>query len=94
MTLDKTSIPAGPVKFIIDNDGASLHEAVLEPAGVDDEPLEANGKESELEDIAPGTKSNLFEWTITAPGKYQLACHVTEGLDHFTHGMVSTFTVT
>jgi uncharacterized cupredoxin-like copper-binding protein len=92
--MDKTSIPAGPVKFIIDNAGAETHEVVLEPAGVDDEPFSLNGKESEAEDIEAG-KSATLEWTIDKPGQYQLACHIKEGsADHYAAGMVTTFTVT
>jgi hypothetical protein len=33
------------VKFIIENAGKEKHEAVVELAGADDKPLEANGKE-------------------------------------------------
>ena len=88
--LDKTSIPAGPVKFIIMNEGTVTHEVVLEPAGAKDEPFEKDGKVSEAEDIEPGTSTTL-EWTIDAPGEYQLACYI-EG--HFEAGMVTTFTVT
>ena len=94
VVMDKTSIPAGPVKFIIDNAGAVVHEVVLEPAGVDDQPFEANGKASEVEDIASGASATL-EWTIDTPGDYQLACHIKEGNeDHYAAGMVTTFTVT
>ena len=94
VVMDKTSIPAGPVKFIIDNAGAEVHEVVLEPAGVDDEPFEVNGKASEAEDIASGASATL-EWTIDKPGEYQLACHITENNeDHYASGMVTTFTVT
>lgn len=88
--MDKTSIPAGPVKFLFDNAGAITHEVVLEAAGADDAPFEANGEESEVEDIESG-KSATLEWTIDEPGQYQLACHI-EG--HFEAGMVTTFTVT
>lgn len=92
--MDKTSIPAGPVKFIIDNAGAAVHEVVLEPAGVDDQPFEVSGKASEIEDIASGASATL-EWTIDTPGDYQLACHIKEGNeDHYASGMVTTFTVT
>jgi uncharacterized cupredoxin-like copper-binding protein len=92
--MDKTSIPAGPVKFLIDNAGALKHELVLEPAGVDDQPFEANGKASEAEGIEAG-KSATLEWTIDKPGQYQLACHVKENnVDHYATGMVTTFTVT
>jgi plastocyanin len=91
--MDKTSIPAGPVKFIFENTGKETHEAVLEPAGANDEPFEANGKESEVEDVEPGTSKTL-EWTIDQPGEYQLGCHINENNeDHFALGMVQTFTV-
>ena len=91
--MDKTSIPAGPVKFIFENAGNETHEAVLEPAGANDEPFEADGKESEVEDVAPGTSATL-EWTIDQPGEYQLGCHINENNeDHFALGMVQAFTV-
>jgi len=92
--MDKTSIPAGPVKFIFDNAGKETHEAVLEPAGANDEPFsDADGKESEVEDVEVGTSKTL-EWTLE-PGEYQLGCHINEnGEDHFELGMVQTFTVT
>jgi uncharacterized cupredoxin-like copper-binding protein len=92
--MDKTSIPAGPVRFIFENAGNETHEAVLEPAGAVNEPFEANGKESEVEDVMPGQTATL-EWTIDQPGEYQLGCHITENdEDHFALGMVTTFTVT
>ncbi len=92
--MDKTSIPAGPVKFIIDNAGKEKHEVVLEPAGSNDEPLEAGGKAAEAEDIEAG-KSATLEWTIDQPGDYQLGCHINENNeDHFALGMLTTFSVT
>ena len=92
--LDKTSIPAGPVKFIIDNVGKVKHELVLEPAGINDEPFEVDGKASEAENIEPGASATL-EWTIDKAGDYQLACHISENNeDHYASGMVATFTAT
>lgn len=88
--MDKTSVPAGPVTFIIDNTGAVVHEVVLEPVGAKDEPFEVGGKKSEAEDIDAG-KSAMLEWTIDQAGQYQLACYVP---GHFEAGMVTTFTVT
>ncbi len=98
MVMDQTSIPAGQVVFLIENAGAEKHEVVLERAGVDDEPFESEGQESEVEDIEPGASATL-EWTIDEPGDYQLACHIVEeelGVtqDHYKNGMVVTFTVT
>jgi uncharacterized cupredoxin-like copper-binding protein len=85
------SAPAGtPIIFTITNTGTLLHELVLEPSDGGDAPLEANGVESEAEDIEPGQTVTL-EWTVTEPGEYQLACYV-EG--HFEAGMVAAFTVT
>ncbi len=92
--MDKTSIPAGPVKFIIDNTGKEKHEVVLEPADTNDQPLEAGGKAAEAEDIEAGASATL-EWTIDQPGDYQLGCHMNENnVDHFALGMVTKFTVT
>ena len=92
--MDKTRIPAGPVKFIIDNAGNEKHEVVLEPSGVNDEPFEANGKVSEAEDIEAGKPATL-EWTLDKAGEYQLACHINENnQDHYANGMVMKFTVT
>ncbi|MCB0214457.1 MAG: cupredoxin domain-containing protein [Anaerolineae bacterium] len=92
--MDKTSIPAGPMKFIFENAGTEKHEAVLEPAGANDEPFEVNGKESEVEDVMPGETATL-EWTIDQPGQYQLGCHINENNeDHYALGMVQTFSVT
>jgi uncharacterized cupredoxin-like copper-binding protein len=80
--------------FAVGNEGAAVHEFVIEPAGKVDEPLEAevNGeeRESEIEDIAPGETDEL-EWTFTEPGRYQFACHVP---GHFEAGMVVEVEVT
>jgi uncharacterized cupredoxin-like copper-binding protein len=94
--LDKSTIPAGAVKFEIENIGTEVHEVVLEPAGAHDEPFDVNGEESEAEDIQPGAKATL-EWTLDQPGDYQLACYVTnegDAEDHAMKGMITKFTVT
>jgi uncharacterized cupredoxin-like copper-binding protein len=94
VAMDKNTIPAGPVTFQIQNDGKETHEVVLEPAGVNDEPFEANGKASEAEDIPAGGTATL-DWTIDKAGQYQLACHINENNeDHYASGMVTTFDVT
>jgi uncharacterized cupredoxin-like copper-binding protein len=90
ISMDKTSIPAGPVKFVIQNVGSLTHEVVLEPADVVDEPFTANDKESEAENIEPGQSATL-EWTIDTPGQYQLGCHTPA---HYEQGMFTNFTVT
>jgi uncharacterized cupredoxin-like copper-binding protein len=83
-----------PYVFAVGNEGAAVHEFVIEPAGAVDEPLEAdvNGeeRESEIEDIAPGQTKEL-EWTFTEPGRYQFACHLP---GHFEAGMVIEIEVT
>jgi len=85
----RTTFQVGqPYLFAVGNEGAAVHEFVIEPAGKVDEPLEAdaNGeeRESEIEDIAPGETAEL-EWTFTEPGRYQFACHIP---GHFEAGMV------
>jgi uncharacterized cupredoxin-like copper-binding protein len=89
IVLDESSIPAGDVRFEIENVGTEDHEVVLEPEGADDAPFEKDGTESEVEDIHPGDKTTL-EWTLE-PGEYQLSCYVE---DHAEKGMITPFSVT
>lgn len=90
VVISPTTAKAGePITFVVTNTGAEMHELVLEKAGDDDVPLSADGVESEIEDIAPGTTSEMT-WTITEPGTYQLACHIP---GHYEQGMVATFEV-
>jgi uncharacterized cupredoxin-like copper-binding protein len=96
IVMDQTSIPAGPVSFVIENVGTEDHEVVLEPAGAEDAPFEMDGTESEAEDIHAGDKTT-FEWTLDQPGEYQLACYIINEGDTESHaekGMITTFTVT
>ena len=76
-----------PYVFAVGNEGAAVHEFVIEPAGAVDKPLEAEGngeeRESEIEDITPGETAEL-EWTFTEPGRYQFACHLP---GHYEAGM-------
>jgi len=88
--MSKTSLPAGPVKFTITNEGSIVHEIVLEPGGAVDAPLEADGKVAEVEDLQPGQTLTL-EWTIDTPGQYQLTCHLP---GHYENGMKTGFEVT
>ncbi len=90
INMTSATVPAGvPVTFAATNKGQTMHEVVLEKVGAVDQPLEINGGEAEIANIAPGeTKSAT--WTITQPGVYQLACHVP---GHFEAGMVQQFTV-
>jgi uncharacterized cupredoxin-like copper-binding protein len=88
--MSKTSLPAGPVKFTVTNEGSIVHEIVLEPGAAVDDPMEANNMTSEVEDIQPGQTVTL-EWTIDTPGQYKLSCHLP---GHFENGMTATFEVT
>jgi uncharacterized cupredoxin-like copper-binding protein len=85
-----TTLVAGqPYHFMITNTGSTTHELVIEPGGAVDKPLETNGAEAEVEDIAKGETKDVT-WTFDQPGSFQFACHVA---DHFQHGMVTPFTV-
>jgi len=88
--MSKISLPAGPVKFTITNEGSIVHEIVLEPGGAVDAPLESDGKVAEVEDVQPGQTVTL-EWTIDTPGQYQLTCHLP---GHYENGMQTAFEVT
>ena len=92
--LDRPSVPAGKVKFIVTNTGTITHELVLEEATAVDVPLNLDGQQAEIADVAGG-KSASAEWNISKPGVYRLACHVKENnIDHFGVGMTTVFTVT
>ncbi|HEX5500740.1 MAG TPA: plastocyanin/azurin family copper-binding protein, partial [Thermomicrobiales bacterium] len=73
-----------PYRFVVTNTGKSTHEFVIEPAGAIDKALEANGKEAEAEDIAPGQTKELI-WTFDKAGDFQVACHKP---GHYEAGMV------
>ena len=75
--------------FTATNQGAIEHELVFEKVGDNDVPLVSNGKEVELESIAPGSSKSL-DFAFTEPGTYQLACHVP---GHYPAGMVLTISV-
>src|SRR5512143_745764 len=90
IVLDKTSVPAGPIRFEIQNVGTIAHEVVLEPNGAVDKAFELNGKVAEAADIQPG-KSATLDWTLDTAGTYQLGCH-TAG--HYEKGMFTTIQVT
>ncbi len=88
--LSRTNLPAGvPIRFFFVDSGASVHEAVLEEAEADDEPLEFEGEETEAEDINPGEARSII-WTIDKPGDYKLACHKP---GHYEGGMFADFKV-
>jgi uncharacterized cupredoxin-like copper-binding protein len=87
---EPTMLLAGqPYRFVVTNTGLAKHELVIEPAGAKDEPLEKDGMESEVEDVATG-ETKEFTWIFAEPGEYQFACYVA---DHYKHGMLVPFTV-
>jgi predicted lipoprotein with Yx(FWY)xxD motif len=76
--------------FNVTNDGEYQHEFVIEQAGANDEPLEADGNEAEIEPF-DGGETNTLTWTFTEAGNYQFACHV---MNHYSMGMAVTIHVT
>lgn len=87
ITSSLTTLQVGtPYSFVVTNNGSIAHEILIEPAGAVDEPLEAGGREAEIEeeDLPAGASATL-EWTFTEAGDFQLACHV---VGHYEAGMV------
>ena len=93
IVLDRNSVPAGTVRFVVENTGKKTHELVIEAADAVDIAFETEGKKAELE-LEAGTKG-VLEWKLDQPGKYRLACHLTgNNTDHFEKGMKTELTVT
>ena len=90
--LSQTTFALGtPVRFAITNAGAISHEFLIEPRDAIDEPLEAEGREAEVEeDQLPAGASLAFDWTFSEPGDYQVACHLP---GHYEAGMVAPIVV-
>jgi predicted lipoprotein with Yx(FWY)xxD motif/uncharacterized cupredoxin-like copper-binding protein len=76
--------------FDVTNIGQFPHEFVIEKAGSNDAPLQANGKELVIEPMDAG-KGGTLTWTPTDAGTFQLACHVR---NHYSMGMAVTIHVT
>ncbi len=90
ITPDAASFAVGTAyTFEVVNKGALTHEFIIEKAGAVDEPLEADDKEAELEDVEPG-KATSLTWTFAEPGNYQLSCHL---MDHYQRGMATNIRV-
>jgi predicted lipoprotein with Yx(FWY)xxD motif/plastocyanin len=75
--------------FNITNEGEFTHEFVIGVNGAYDEPIKADGKEIEVENIASGASASL-EFTFTEPGTYQFACFIGQ---HYQNGMALTVEV-
>ena len=81
----ETSVTAGVIEFLADNEGTREHELVIRLAGKDDELAEVDGI------MANNLKSLKIRLT---PGKYELACLINaDGQDHYENGMKATFEV-
>jgi uncharacterized cupredoxin-like copper-binding protein len=98
ISLDRTSIPAGAVTFIVKNTGAVVHELVVLQTDtaqdkvamdMDEEgKMDETGNVGETGDVdAGGSKT----FTVTLPaGHYVLMCNE---IGHYAAGMHMTFTV-
>jgi uncharacterized cupredoxin-like copper-binding protein len=105
---DPTSVDAGEITFVVDNQGGETHEfVVVEASSADDLPVDDDeafdeatfGEDNvlgEVEDISAGDTQEL---TLDMdPGDYVLLCNITEEEDgeiesHFAEGMHASFTV-
>lgn len=98
ITLDRYTVPAGYVRFLVTNAGASTHELVVLKTGLAADKLEANpdvaGKVAEevhmgeTGDVAGG-RFNGLELQL-GPGSYVIICNE---IGHYTAGMRIAFTV-
>lgn len=109
ITLDKDSLPKGPIEFSINNEGERKHEFIIVKTDIAPEDLPTNDDGSfddgapdvdvvrEIEDIEDGDEANrTYELD---PGKYAFICNRVEDIDgvetsHYAEGMYAGFTVT
>ena len=98
IVLDRTSIPAGPVTFVVKNNGTMEHELVVIQTDVAEDKLppdveepgkvDETGNVGETGEVKPG-ESKTFTITIPA-GHYVIMCNE---VGHYAAGMHLTFTV-
>ena len=97
ISVDKTSISAGTVKFVVKNSGAAIHELVVIKtdvaqdkfaAGDEAGKMDETGNVGETGDVIAGG-SNTFSVLLPA-GHYVLICNE---VDHYMSGMHMAFTV-
>jgi iron uptake system EfeUOB component EfeO/EfeM len=106
---EQDSADAGEITFVVDNQGADIHEfLVVDADSADEFPVDADGAFDEeafgaenvldeVEDIESGTEKELT--LDLEPGTYVLLCNVVEEEEtgevesHFAEGMHTTFTV-
>ena len=69
--------------FLVQNNGDTAHQFVIERAGAVNEPLTADGETAQIAQIPSGAEATLV-WTFAEAGDYQIACHES---DHYDLGM-------
>lgn len=98
ITVDRTSVPAGAVTFVVKNTGAVVHELVVLQTDVAQDKIamdmdeagkmDETGNVGETGDVDAG-QSKTFTVTLPA-GHYVLMCNE---VGHYAAGMHMTFTV-
>jgi len=98
VSVDRTSVPAGAVTFVVKNTGAVVHELVVLQTDVAQDKIAMNmdeagkmdetGNVAETGDVDAG-QSKTFTVTLPA-GHYVLMCNE---IGHYEAGMHMTFTV-
>jgi uncharacterized cupredoxin-like copper-binding protein len=98
VSVDRTSVPAGAVTFVVKNTGAVVHELVVIQTNVAQDKIamdmdeagkmDETGNVGETGDVNAG-ESKTFTVTL-APGHYVLMCNE---IGHYAAGMHMTFTV-
>ncbi len=99
ITLDRTTVPAGPVTFNVKNAGAIVHELVLLHTDVAEDKIPADAQNPGMVDEStslgemaadmPAGTSKTFTITLAA-GNYVVICNE---IGHYMAGMHSAFTV-
>jgi uncharacterized cupredoxin-like copper-binding protein len=98
ISLDRTSIPAGTITFVVKNTGAVEHELVVLQTNTAQDKIGSDadeaGKMDETGNVGETGDMNVGEtktFTITLPaGHYVLMCNE---IGHYSAGMHMTFTV-
>jgi uncharacterized cupredoxin-like copper-binding protein len=85
-----TALIAGhPYHFVVTNTDAGAHQFRIESVGAGNQPLVADGKSAEVDEIASGQTMSL-DWTFTAPGIFLMA---DDRANQGEPGLVTQFTV-
>lgn len=108
VTLDHTSIPAGPVHFIVKNSGQRGHQFQVYPSGTVTQgstgqhgmPMAASGAvvgAVGFLQLIPVGQTQTLDVTL-APGSWEIACHLQDSqngqaFDHYDKGMKTRLTV-